>query len=300
LGAGLAKRQASAISKIVGFYVETEYDIYQDKGSISAVEAFIAGLFNQVAILYFVEDIMTRVSHIYVWVSNDPYTGATLLYLLAQFKSYRTSIVGDLGILLTFRQEVGGGNSASFEGLCNSSTESKLSVAMLKPDSLFDVPTYSWCVEIVTHELGHLFGSRHTHACVWNGNNTAIDGCAGYVEEGPCSLPGYPLGGGTIMSYCQLDGRGGINLNLGFGPQPGNIIRNNVNNAVCLQQCTNNIVNYTNKTVTNEVMVNACETVNVQNVNVQSSGKLILMAPNVNISGSLNVQNGAKLTIYAK
>jgi hypothetical protein len=96
------------------------------------------------------------------------------------------------------------------------------------------VPTYSWSVMVVAHEFGHLFGSRHTHACVWNGNNTAIDGCAG-ATEGGCSLPGNPSGGGTIMSYCHLNV--GINFSLGFGPQPANVIVSNVNNASCLGNC---------------------------------------------------------------
>jgi len=52
----------SPINKEVRFYVETEYDIYQTRGSISSVEAFISGLFNQVAILYLNEDILTSIS----------------------------------------------------------------------------------------------------------------------------------------------------------------------------------------------------------------------------------------------
>lgn len=66
-----------------------------------------------------------------------------------------------------------------------------------------NVPNYSWSVQVVTHEFGHLLGSKHTHACVWNGNNTAIDGCAGGTEGG-CSTPGIPFNGGTIMSYCHM------------------------------------------------------------------------------------------------
>jgi hypothetical protein len=90
------------------------------------------------------------------------------------------------------------------------------------------VPTYSWSVEVVTHEFGHLLGSQHTHACVWNGNNTAIDGC--YTTEGGCANPGIPSGGGTIMSYCHLTNTG-INFTKGFGTQPGNIIRSKVTAA---------------------------------------------------------------------
>ena len=88
-------------------------------------------------------------------------------------------------------------------------------------------PTYSFNVFILTHEMGHLLGSRHTHACVWNGNGTAIDTCSGFTEGG-CPLVGSPPSGGTIMSYCHNDPVG-INFTEGFGLQPGNVIRNTVN-----------------------------------------------------------------------
>jgi len=93
------------------------------------------------------------------------------------------------------------------------------------------IAVYSWDVHVVTHEFGHLLGSEHTHACVWNGNNTAIDGCESV--EGSCTQPPLPpTRTGTIMSYCHQNV--GINFNLGFGPQPGNVIRNRVSNASCL------------------------------------------------------------------
>ena len=67
-------------------------------------------------------------------------------------------------------------------------------------------------------------GSEHTHKCVWNGNNTAIDGC--YEPEGSCVRPPAPSTG-TIMSYCPRD------FAKGFGSQPGNVIRNFVKTAPC-------------------------------------------------------------------
>jgi hypothetical protein len=172
--------QTTLIDKKVGFYFETEYDIYQTRGSVSSVETFISGLFNQVATLYQNEDIQTSIVSLYIWISNDPYSGTATSSLLSQFQNTRTSFIGDLGMLLTFRS-VGGGEAAGFSGLCNPSNSQKMAVSMLY-NNYNNFPTYSWSVYVVTHEYGHLFGSRHTHACVWNGNNTAIDGCAGFVE----------------------------------------------------------------------------------------------------------------------
>jgi hypothetical protein len=70
-------------------------------------------------------------------------------------------------------------------------------------------------------------GSRHTHACVWNSNNTAIDGCARFVE-GTCPIPNVPAAEGTIMSYCR-----GFSFANGFGPQPGDRIRSRFEGAGC-------------------------------------------------------------------
>ncbi len=135
-------------------------------------------------------------------------------------------------MLLTFRG-IGGGKAAGFNGLCNSNVDQSLAVSGINTTySAF--PNYSWTISVITHEFGHLLGSRHTHACVWNGNSTAIDGCAGSTE-GSCPVPGSPLGGGTIMSYCHWTT--GINFNLGFGPQPGNVIRNSVASASCVTPC---------------------------------------------------------------
>jgi hypothetical protein len=94
------------------------------------------------------------------------------------------------------------------------------------------VPTYSWTVNVITHEFGHSLGSPHTHSCSWNGNGTAIDGCgpeAGYVE-GNCAQAPIPnsVTKGTIMSYCHLVSGVGINLANGFGPQPAALIQNRV------------------------------------------------------------------------
>lgn len=51
--------------------------------------------------------------------------------------------------------------------------------------------------EIIAHEIGHNFGSPHTHSCSWPGG--PID----YCGEASCDgFPVYKGGIGTIMSYC--------------------------------------------------------------------------------------------------
>ncbi|MEZ4778197.1 MAG: zinc-dependent metalloprotease [Flavobacteriaceae bacterium] len=219
--------------RCVKMYFETEYDIFQTLGSVVAVENYVVGLFNEVATLYANESISTEISEIKVWDTVDPYNGTDTATLLTEFQANTNGFNGDLGQLLTRRPM--GGRAAGFAGLCNPDQDQSLSVSGSLEMSFPSVPTYSWSVMVVTHEFGHLFGSRHTHACVWNGNNTAIDSCSGFTEGG-CPLPGSPAGGGTIMSYCHLDPVG-IDFTQGFGPQPGNLIRNRVAAALCLTDC---------------------------------------------------------------
>ena len=226
-------RQVPEAPRCVRIYFEADYDLFQNKGSVGGVVNYVTGLFNQAAILYQNEGIPTAISEIFVWTSPSPYTGASSHQILQQFQSFRTSFNGDIGHLVALRPNTGG-VAAGFSGFCNPNRAQSQCYSGIQ-STFANVPTYSWTVEVVTHEMGHLMGSRHTHACVWNGNNTAIDGCAGFVE-GSCPLPGIPPGGGTIMSYCHLTSAG-INFNNGFGPQPGAVIRGGFNGAGCLIGC---------------------------------------------------------------
>jgi hypothetical protein len=246
---GLEVSNATAVlNKCVGLYYETEFDMYN--GSISSVVVYVSSLHNQVASLYYNEGIVTRTSFISVWTTPDPYSANDTEVLLGQFQGNTSYMVGDLGMLLTTRDDVEGGRAAGFNGICNSNIDNRLSVSLIDywhPP----IPRYSWSVNVVAHEFGHLFGSRHTHACVWNGNNSAIDSCGPYYNldymEGicyllnPAPLPAY--GGGTIMSYCHLlSSTVGIGFANGFGPQPGNVIRSNVANS-CLEVCNKCLTN---------------------------------------------------------
>jgi len=222
-------------SKTVNLYVELDYDIIQGAGSVSNAVNYATGLYNQVVALYARDGITMKISKIKAWDTPSPYTydpdgnDKTGDYL-ASFQKNSGSFDGHVAQLITV-QDLGGGVATGFHALCANEPDSSKCIAAI--DGTYEnIPTFSWDVQVCTHEVGHLLGSRHTHACVWNGNNTAIDGCATYIE-GECPLPGYPAEGGTIMSYCHQQAVG-INLSLGFGTQPKNYILNRINNAACL------------------------------------------------------------------
>lgn len=222
----------------IRLYWEINNDIFVDKGSIATTTNYAVGLFNQSSALFANDNIPVELSSLFIWDTPSPYTSNNARTQLSLFQSTNNSFNGDLGHLLGYTG--GGGVAASINGLCSSNLDFSQCYSGIE-SSFQNIPVFSWSVEVVTHEQGHLMGSRHTHACVWNGNFTAIDGCGpsnGYPYEGSCSGAPIPPLGGTIMSYCHLTNVG-IDFTQGFGPQPTAVILNIYNNASCLTACGN-------------------------------------------------------------
>ncbi len=229
---------ADRSSDCVDIMVEMEEDFWDDWGNTTNATNFIYALMNEGATLYNNENISCTLKDIIMWTTVDPYTETGACDQRTQFGNIRqNNYNGRLAHLISSRA-IGGG-CAYIDELCSnySLNNGPYQFSGSMSTSVVAFPTYSWNVMVFVHEMGHTWGSRHTHACVWNGNNTAIDGCSGSTE-GTCALPGIPPGGGTMMSYCHLQGVG-INFNLGFGPQPGDVIRDRTYNSSCGLDCGN-------------------------------------------------------------
>ncbi len=225
---GTAEKQGSnqpEVNKCVRVFLEADNELFLDKGSsVQSTVNYLLGMFNQAATLYANEQITTVVSQIFVWTTADIYTPTNSATVLNQFKTFRTSFNGDLAHLVGL-----GGNNlggiAYVDVLCSSYNYAFSDITT----SYSNVPTYSWSVEVFTHEMGHNLGSRHTQWCGWSGG--PIDNCVS--PEGSCAPGPAPVNGGTIMSYCHLTGNG-INFNYGFGLQPGNVVRTETTAASCV------------------------------------------------------------------
>lgn len=244
--------------RCVGFYFEIDNSIFVQNGSNTTTTTnWMTSVFNNVQTLFANDGITVGLNSIFIWTDTDPYEGigtGSGAYLSA-FRQNVPIFDGDVGMLVGI--DPGGlGGVAYLNTLCGTNNYAYSDVNF----NFSTVPIYSWTIQVITHEFGHSLGSSHTHACVWNGNNTRIDGCgpaAGY-NEGTCVTGPVPTSEekGTIMSYCHLVSGVGISFNNGFGPQPAELILNNVNSRSCLSfdcnSCPNSVmeVNISNITTT--------------------------------------------------
>ena len=217
-------RGFTSASNCVRVYIECDYALHQNKGGTTNTVNWITSVFNNLATLYANESITTTISEVFVWTTSDSYSTTSSVEALNQFKNARPTFNGDIAHLAA----LGGSNLggvAWLDVLCSSYKYAYSNISA----SYSNVPTFSWTVEVMTHEMGHNLGSSHTQWCGWDGG--ALDNC--YTTEGGCSAGPAPTNGGTIMSYCHLTSYG-INFNNGFGTQPGNKIRTEVAAATCL------------------------------------------------------------------
>ncbi len=215
------------ITPCVRVFIEADYEMFQDEGGIVQTADQIVGLFNVSSTIYFNEGITAIISEIFVWTTEDPYPTSSSYDALVAFQDYRTSFDGDLAHLITYDDENLGG-VAWLPALCSDYNYAYSNIY----NFYYDFPTYSWTIDVFTHEMGHNLGSPHTHNCGWPGG--AIDDC--YTTEGGCAPGPTPFDGGTIMSYCHLTGYG-KNFSFGFGDLPGDLIFDEVNAAACLGGC---------------------------------------------------------------
>ncbi|HCA43343.1 MAG TPA: hypothetical protein DEP28_08845 [Bacteroidetes bacterium] len=176
------------------------------------------------------ENIKLSIGYIRSWTTPDPYTSTSGPVMLNQFANEWISTQGSvnrvIAHLLTRRNNLDVAGIAYLGVLCNNNLGYGLSGTLT--GVINNIPNYSYDVVVVAHEMGHNFGSPHTHNCSWVGG--PIDTCE-QVEGGCYNGPIRPTVG-TIMSYCDLVSGGSVVLD--FGDQPGELIRIRAESVGCI------------------------------------------------------------------
>ena len=215
--------------RIAGIAVESDYEFTERlfDGNTNASAAYLVSLVGAISEIY-ERDVDTRLAipFLRVWADNsDPYdanTGDPLDQVRNHWNATMGHVDRTVTHLFTGRQNTSYGGVAYVGVLCNGSYGYGVSAYLdgSFPYPLVDHNGGNWDVVVAAHELGHNFGTGHTHSY-----SPPIDGCG----NGDCSNP-Y---GGTIMSYCHTCSGGLTNIVLGFHPRVQNTIVDYMNNVNC-------------------------------------------------------------------
>jgi hypothetical protein len=213
--------------------IETDYQLYQKFNSIGATTSYVTQLMAAVSDQYFT-DVQTTISIAYLGIyttAADPWTSqdsggdasALLNEFIAAWAPNHWPVSANLAHFISGANL--GGGIAYINALCNQSFGFGVSGNVsgnINWGGWTGLPgNLTWDFVVVAHEMGHNFGSLHTHDYC-----PPLDICyANCTPNTACSQ-------GTLMSYCHLCG-GMDNIDLHFHPVCANHMRQSVNSS-CL------------------------------------------------------------------
>ncbi len=184
-------------------------------GDEQASAAYVLALTSAASEIYTNDlNVRLRVGYLRLWTdaATDPWDQGSTVNQLFQFRDYWQANMGGVQRDLThFLSGRGlGGGVAWLPGVCSDYNYGlSANLAGTFPYPLVDNNGGNWDIMVYSHELGHNFGSPHTHDYT-----PPLDGCG----LGDCSQAST----GTIMSYCHTCSGGMTNIALHF--HPGNVV----------------------------------------------------------------------------
>jgi cysteine-rich repeat protein len=215
--------------------VETDHELWAKFGSDSGTLDYLASLVAADTAIY-ERDVAVhlRFSYIRLWATtSDPWSATTTSGQLTEVRNYWNAPANDMSAIAGPHALVHFVSGKSVQGgiayigtVCNASYAFGVSQVF----GSFDLsnPSQIWDVLVTAHEMGHNFGTPHTHCY-----SPPVDKC--YNQETGCYNGQIVASRGTIMSYCHLLSGGLTNIDLVFGDAVSTRIRNTVGAATCLQ-----------------------------------------------------------------
>ena len=225
--------QAPGTLRLADIAIETDQELRAKFPNDAAALDYLASLAAATTAIY-ERDVAVRLrfSYIRLWNSTDPWTASDTSGSLTELRRYWNDPTNQMATIAgprTVVHFVSGkgvqGGIAYIDVLCSSG----IGYGVSQVYGSFDLsrPSQIWDVLVFAHEVGHNFGSPHTHCY-----SPPIDQC--YNREAGCYSGPVVSSRGTIMSYCHLLGGGLSNIDLVFGDVVSAEIGGSVAAASCL------------------------------------------------------------------
>lgn len=183
-------------------------------GTRDAVQTYVYKLIDTINAIYKREmNVRMQVSFVRIATTpNDPWTATTTHAALSEVRKYwstNESTRTRSAVLFLSGKKLGGG-AAYIESACwyNYNAKDAYDFAVVgNMNGQFSTTRSddNWDLVATAHELGHAFGSRHSH-CTKRANGQWYDTC--WSGESTCFNGSPSSMDGTLMSYC--DKRGGL------------------------------------------------------------------------------------------
>ncbi len=215
----------SAVCRSVDIAIDTDWEFTNRffGGNAGVSAQYAAVLLGGVSQIYMSElNVRLTTNFVRTWTSNsDPYhLGGNLLdEFAAHWSANMGSVPRELAHILSGDY---GGGVAYLSAICEGWGYGLSGVNGSFPSPIVHRHNGNWDLFVVAHELGHNFGTGHTH----DSYEPVIDGCG----NGDCTL----ALGGTIMSYCHTCAGGMTNIDLLFGPRVQDVIWSYLDTRTCV------------------------------------------------------------------
>jgi len=201
--------------------VETDTAYFELFGDLDAAQTYLVSLLGAVSARYKEQlGVVLTMPYLGLWSGDDPWTspdvGGSTIDMLFEFQgAWDGGEAPERADIYHFVSGAPlGGGVAYLSTVCNQDFAFGVSanLAGLTPVPVVQGPL-NWDFVVVAHELGHNFGTPHTHDFC-----PPLDQCAPEPFMGECQDEQVCLTDGTVMSYCHLCPGGIENVTTYFHP----------------------------------------------------------------------------------
>ena len=191
--------------------VDADYEYYAKvfQGDLVRATDYITQLMSAVSAIY-ERDLHVRLHLTFVRIAttpDDPWRAGNVSTELVEVKNYwtanETSVPRAFVLFLSGRNL--GGGLAYRSGLCAADYGYAV-VSSIKGSFTTQPSDNTWDLVSVSHELGHIFGSKHSFCYKRDDQTTWYDECYSGAAASGCYNGPVRASNGTIMSYCYVAG----------------------------------------------------------------------------------------------